>query len=287
MPLNKIKNYLLLLRPYSLVDLLTVFLLSRFMAAGAISYGVKDFLVFLSFLAFWGFLTWGSDARHRHPYREKIDPRFPYLLLVFPAVISLAYNPLALFLGFVIWIFAIFYMRKNEPGIFGSTSFISRGLYQSFLFLFGTFLYANNISMTSVFISLLIFCLYAARNLVGDIRDAEFDKHTFPVKHGIPVSYYTTVLFYLMATGILYYSFQNIFLLYPVLLMISFTLFFKNAYALHRCALALTTFLMVEVIFINDYSTIVFLNILLTSVLFNLIFYDLIPRPSNPKEGST
>lgn len=285
MSLNQLKNYFLLLRPYSLVDLFLIFFLSQFVALNTITYGIKDFLVSLSFFAFWVFLTFSSEAKHKHPYREQIKIWFPYLFLIVPIIVSMIYRPSAVVSVVLIMISALSYINKNVPGILALLSFISRGVYQSFLFLFGIFFYTGGINLKSILVAAIIFLIYTARNLIGDIRDIKFDEHTFAVKRGARASYWVAILSYVLGAGIVFYLFRNAILLYPFLLQILAILFFKKAYTLHRYSIIFTSFLIVELFFTNNHLVLLFLNLLFTAVLSNFIFYNLVPRPSN-KSGA-
>ncbi len=285
MTINQLKNYFLLLRPYSLVDLFLVFFLSQFVALNTITYGIKDFFVSLSFFTFWAFLTFSSEAKHKHPYREPVNTWFPYLFLIIPIIVSMIYRPLDLVFVFLIMISAISYINKNVPGILALLSFISRGVYQSFLFLFGFFLYTGGINLQSILVAAIIFSISAARNLIGDIRDIKFDEHTFAVKRGARASYWVAILSYVLGAGIGFYLFKNVVLLYPFLLQILVIIFFRKAYTLHRCSLTFASFLIVELFFTNNPLVLLFLNLLFTAVLSNFIFYNLVPRPSNKGEA--
>lgn len=283
-----IKNYLVLIRPYSLMDLLLVFLLARVLSITNITFNYNDLIFCSLYIFLWMFLTLALEAKHRHPYRKIISNKIPYTILAVSILISGYINIQSLlFIGFI-WLSTYLYIKKEESEIMGLTSFLARGLYETSLFLFGVSLFIDLIELSKVQLitGIVLFLLYAARNLIADVRDVDFDENTFTVRFGSKVSYIVSLIFYLISIVLLFRIFSNFWIAFPVIVLAAILLVYDNGYALHRCSIIVTSFTAVNIIstiISPSPINIVYINILFMGVLSNLLFYESTPRKSNPK----
>jgi len=280
-----LKNYFGLIRPYSVVDLLLVFLLARAVSIGNTAFNSNDIVFGSLYVLLWLFLTLALEAKHKHPYRKIISNKIPYTSLALSAVISSYFNVQSLLFIAFIWLSTYLYIKKEESKFMGSTSFLVRGLYEASLFLFGVSLFVDlmKISLTQILIGVVIFVMYAGRNLIADIRDVSFDDNTFTVRFGSKVSYAVSLIFYSIAVVLLSQLFSSFWIIFPALVLVAILLVYDNGYTLHRCSIILTSFTAVNVILFLSSMDLFYTNMLFLGVFSNLLFYESIPRKSNPK----
>ncbi len=244
-----------------------------------------DYINGLLFILLWSFLTLSLEAKHKHSYRSRISWKTPILILLFASTIALYHNYQSFIFLLLVCIFTYFYISKEKYRLLGFTSFINRGLYEAALYFFGVTLYLDiyDISSSHLLIGSIIFFLYASRNLIGDIRDIKFDKKTLAVKIGPRYSYLISLFFYLFSIIILLKIEFNFWMIFPPLIMTFLILFYDNGYSLHRSSILITSCVSLNIILLQSTFTLFFLNIFFISVLSNIIFYESIPRKSNPK----
>jgi len=284
--IRSLANYLVLVRLYSIVDLLLIFLLARAVSIGNQIFNYNDIIFGGLYLLLWLFLTLDLEAKHKHTYRAVISNKIPYLLLFVATVISAYYNIYSLIFIILIWITTNTYIKKEESKIAGSACFISRGLYETSIFLFGISLFIGlmEMTLTHFLVSLIVFLLYASRNLIGDIRDVAFDKNTFVVRYGSKMSYLLIILMYIISILLMLYIFQNFLIVIPIIIFVIILLFYDNGYNLHRCSIILTSFTSVNIISYLFSWDLFYINILFLVCISNLILYNSISRKSNPKD---
>ena len=277
---------MVLVRLYSIVDLLLIFLLARALSIGNQIFNYNDIIFGGLYLLLWLFLTLNLEAKHKHPYRAVISNKIPYTLLFISAIISVYYNIYSLIFITLIWFTTHLYIKKEESKFAGSTSFIIRGVYETSIFLYGVslFLGLSGITITPFLVSLSIFFMYCSRNLIADVRDVAFDKNTFTVRYGSKISYIVSLIFCFISASILFILFPSLEVVFPILIFIIVLLFYDNGYILHRCSIILTSFTSVNIISYLFSWNLFYINMLFLVCISNLILYDSISRKSNPKE---
>ena len=279
-----LREYFGLIRPYSIVDVLLLFLLARAVSVSHIQFNYMDLVYTTQYILLWFFLTLYLEAKHKHSYRKVISKKISYILLFLAAFISVFFNIESLVFIVLIWLFTYLYIQKEKSKILGSLSSPIRGLYELSLFLFGVSLFIGltEISITQFIIGIAIFFSYTARNLIADIRDVAFDTNTFTVRFGSRLSYLISFISYLISTLLLFILFSNILVVFPMLFLAIILLFYDNGYTLHRCCILTTSFTSVNIILFLLSNDIFYINILFLLVLSNIVLYESIPRKSNP-----
>jgi len=286
---NSLKDYLSLIRAYSIVDLLLILFLARTLSIGNIDFSYKDILFGVLYILLWLYLTLDLEAQHKHPYRAQISHKFPYTLLIIATIISAYYSITSVLFIALIWVSTNLYIRKESSNIVSHTSFLTRGLYEASIFFYGISLYVgiSGINLTNILIGLVIFLLYSSRNLVADVRDVAFDKNTFTVRYGSKNSYLVSLATIVLAAFILYYLYSSFLVTLPILVYAIALLFYDNGFSLHRSAIKLTSFTSANIILYILFSEPILLvlsNTLFLVVLSDFLFYEATPRKSNPKQ---
>jgi len=149
-----------------------------------------------------------------------------------------------------------------------------RGVLEISVFM-STMLFNMNYNIASYLpLILAIFFLTNSRNLVGDIRDVEFDKYIFTKRYGIRASYMFSVILIVLSILLL----PDILLMFPIVIFMVIIPASRNAYDLHRIFVLSMTFF-----YANYISLSVGLSLFITNVLLLNFTYPMVPRKSNPR----
>ncbi len=290
--LKKIRAVFILLRPYSLPGLFLLYYLAKVIITNSLNLNLLNILMFVPVFFAWTFLTLFLEAQHKHSNREKIPYSYPITALLITILFAIFFNGLTPLLPLVFFlIFTYLYTKKNSTRFSGNTSFIMRGFMETSLFFFALSLFSNSyLNIQIIFLGIAILLITSARNLLGDIRDTKFDETTFSVSFGDGLSYIVSTVLYIFGGFVLFFiSNYSIGIIFPLILMVILLLFIDNGYMFHRLSVLLSTVLIsMYILFLTgNNSLIILLNVIFLSILFNLVFYDLVPRHANPKGINT
>lgn len=284
--LKKFWNWFVLLRPYSLVDLFLVFVAARTIALRNISFDIKDVYLFVPVFFVWCYITWLLEAEHKHKFRENVPYWLSLIAILISAIIGITANVESLLFVLVVVIATNLYIKKGSISILGRYSFFFRGLMEvgTFFFALSLFEKTSAFSLEHILFGLVVLIVYSARSLIGDIRDTQFDKITFPATYGNTKSYLLSIILFLIGALVLVNISSSI-VVFPIILFAVTLVFYDNGYELHRATLPLTSIvLLTYTLFIVDKTPIVLLDVLFVAVLSNFVFYNYVPRESNPVE---
>jgi hypothetical protein len=268
-------RYFFLTRPYSWFSVAFVPILASVFVIGHVSQ-----MLFLDVL--FGLLIWISANLFAERLsrdmseRGKINLLLPILIFLVVIIITVFRNPYALGFLVVILVALFCYSKKNRFWLFGKLSFFIRGVMEAALFLMILFFYNFNFMGAQWIILLLtIYLVTCGRNLIGDIRDVDFDKQTLPTFIGKRLSKLLVLVFYLIPLVLLgVYS-------VPLIMGIIFIIFMQDYYNLHRILVLINIFLLFELAIVwSGGDWLILTAFLLLGVLLNLS-YNLVPRNSN------
>lgn len=284
-----LKNYIILIRAYSIIDVLLLLLCTRMLAVIGPLGGVRptllhDCVAALITLCLWGVLTLALEAKHKHSYREAIAYKVPAIFLAVASCAAFFYNPQALVSIFFVGLFTYCYIKKETNAFWGMTSSLWRGLYEVALFLSCWSLYAplGAISLREICVAIVIFCFYLSRNLIADVRDVAFDRLTFVVFCGAKKSYLVALSSFIVGTGALLIVIPNVFVVVPAVAISAMLLFHDDGFMLHRLSIMVTSVTFVNVIFFLKGASLLYPNMLFLGIMANFFFYEKVARPSNP-----
>jgi 4-hydroxybenzoate polyprenyltransferase len=178
-------------------------------------------------------------------------------------------------------------LQKNRNAVLGNFSSLARGLIESLYFIYALLLFTNSINQQQILIAIFILLIYAARAVVGDIRDVkpngEAGKKTFPVTFGVRASKILVILLLLITAAIQIISFNSCLMTMPLLLFALALIFYNNGYVLHQLMILTTSFFHINLISYYTEQNLIFINLIFLGILLNFIFYPLLKRKSNPQ----
>ncbi len=289
---NKSRAVFILLRPYSLPGLFLLYYVAKVMATGSLGLGVRDAFAFVPIFLAWTFMTMLLEAEHKHSNREKIPYSYPFVALIATIVLVVAlagFAPLIPLIFFML--FTYMYTKKNSIPIFGNISFVTRGFMEISLFFLSLSLFYHAYPQAiTVLFGFAILLITSARNLIGDIRDTKFDEVTFSVRFGNRIAYIVSMILYGIGGYVLFGITQAALgVVFPIILMIALLFIADNGNMLHRLAVMLSSIIIAAyILFITGNSyLLLLLNVMFLGVLCNLVFYNLVPRRSNPQDIQT
>ncbi len=277
--MNILVKKLIMTRPYSWVGVIMVAVLANVLATGALA---PDFS--LAYDIATAFLVWYVATSVVEFFHGKIDmrgmtsPLIPLVSLL-PLLVLLWFgNPLTLPVLAVILAADLAYSMKTRDWPLARFSFMLRGVLEVAVLVI--VLLFHGVYDFAPFLPLMLAVLLVtnSRNLIGDIRDMDYDKHAFPKHYGSGASYTVSVLLVLVSLALL----QDILVMLPLLLMCGAMAVYRNPYELHRLFVLATTF------FYANYSVsalghgTLITNLLFLAVLLGMT-YPMVPRKSNPR----
>ena len=288
--METIKKQLLNLRPYSWVDLILLGYLVNFSATHVLSFSFNDLVFIVETFLWWFFFNSIFEMKKNHSYRAHVPRILPTLFLLSLIILALLVNKTSLVPLVVSVTGIILYLKKNEQKFWGVTSCITRGLIQASFFVFLLFFLKKEINTEQIIISVVVFLLFTERAILGDLRDEKPDKTrnkmTIAVVLGIKNAKWLSILLLLISASVLYVYFDSALLVLPLLLLTFFLFFYSNGYILHQLMIFTTSAIWVNCIAISTEQNLVLLNLVYLGILFNLVFYPLLERKSNPRLNS-
>ncbi len=267
-------NSFILIRPYSLMNIVAIVLLTNVFLFNKLIVGFELFVNILI-----GLLVWISVVYLLEIFHKKVDHRRSIPLILFLiSILSLFFlihsNLNAILVLILLLLFDLIYSSKVKDWFLSSFVFIFRGSAEIGLIFILIFL-NNQSPLNEKFFPLLlsVYFITISRNLVGDIRDIYRDKFTFPKKFGLNLSYLLSSLFLII---VIIYLFNPL-LIYP-LIPVLFTLFLRlDAYFIHSFYVLSTLFFLINYLFFLTGFNWIFFLVLFIGVLF-LFTYNLVPR---------
>lgn len=281
---QRLKAYIILVRAYSIIDVVLLFLLAHSFSNGNNPLGLREVVGVAITLFLWAVLTLSLEAKHKHAYRAYISYLWPVLFAALATGISLFFNFESVIFVFLVVLFTDFYIKKETNMFWGATSSIWRGLYQSSLFFFCLSLYKTigTFTIPEIMVGVTICFLHISRNLIADVRDVAFDRLTFTVQYGNKKTYLITLFSFLAGATLLLSSLKSLPIIVPLLMICTILLFYDDGFVLHRVSIMVTSFTFVNTIFFLKGASLLYPNLLFLGILSNLLFYEKVARPSNP-----
>ncbi len=279
---------LLLIRPYSIVGLFLLYFVAKVIATKSIALDYKTFLLFTPVLLSWAFLTFLLEAEHKHSNRKQVSHVYSAVSILVAIILGIAWTKAeSIIFAIVLAIFTVLYIKKNSVKVLGNLSFISRGFMELSIFFYSASLYVGGEILNNSFtvFGLIVLLITSVRSLLGDIRDTKFDSFTFSKTFGYGISYQISIMLYTLAAIFLYAATNSLEVIFPIIAIVVTLLFIDSGRIFHRLAVILSSFVMANyILFLANAPSIIIVDILFICILSNLVFYDAVPRESNPKE---
>jgi len=276
--MNGFVKKLIITRPYSWGGIILLGILANVIATKGLVLNAD-----LAVDVFTALLIWSSSIYIVEVFHKKVDGREPVTLLLPSVLIFILVSIMAwknaltlLFSLLVIFVSIVIYSLKIKKSPLSVFSFMFRGLVEVNIFLIILFFHSFY-DVNSIFPLLLaIYFMTNSRNLIGDIRDIEFDKYTFSKKYGVKASYVISTVLLLLAI----FNAYNFEVIFPLIVYILVLALSRDAYFLHRIFVVTTIFFYANYILFVLNESIILVNILFVSIL--LVFtYSMVPRKSN------
>lgn len=283
-----LRHYLLNVRPYSWIDLVLLGYLAKFFVSGKLVFEFSDSYFIAGLLSLWFFFNILLEKKHGYEYRGKVSqvPAIGFLALAF--AIGAATSTLSIaFVAFSAF-FSTLYLQKSGVPLFGKLSFVIRGIVQGSYFLYALAFFTNDVfSAWAMAIFAMVFCIYAARAIVGDLRDIKHDsecgKMTLPVAFGAKPAVALAALLLLAAAALQILFFHSYIVTLPIVLFMVLLFFYENGYVLHQLSIHKTSFFHISLISLFTSHDVFFILLIYLGVFLNSVFYPLLERKSNPK----
>lgn len=285
---GSLRHYLLNVRPYSWVDLVLLGYLAKFFVSGKMAFDFSDSYFIAGLLSLWFFFNILLEKKHGYEYRGNVShvPAIGFLILA--SAIGAATNILSIVFVVLSVVFCIIYLQKKDVPVLSKLSFITRGFIQAFYFLYALAFFTSDVfSVGALAISAMVFCIYAARAIVGDLRDIRHDsgrgKMTLPVSFGAKPAAAIAALLLLTAAALQIFFFHSFVVSLPILLFMVLLFFYENGYVLHQLSIHKTSFFHISLISLFTSHDVLFPVLIFLGVFLNSVFYHLLERKSNPK----
>ncbi len=277
--MNPVVKRLILTRPYSWIGIISLAVLANVAATKGLVFDANLVFDILTAFVIWFVATSIVEYFHRMvDGRAWTNPYIPMVSTILLAALLFYRNPVTMIFLPVIVVADFFYSMKIRNFIFSRFSFIIRGVLEiSILMIIFFFHTSYNIAEFAPLL-ISVFLITDARNLIGDIRDVEYDKYIFPKRYGVRVSYLVSLVLILVSIAIL----QNIMLTLPLILFVLSMSISRDAYNLHRIFVLATTFFYANYIALLIGQSLFITNLLFAAVLLNFT-YSTVPRKSNPR----
>ncbi|MEM2918737.1 MAG: hypothetical protein QXY62_04485 [Candidatus Altiarchaeota archaeon] len=271
------KDYFLLSRPYTLVEIVLLGLLANVIATKKLIWNVNLLMDIAIFLCFWVSFVYFTEIAHRETNKRGEIPIYvPLILFLIGAIIVALRNLWSLLFIIIAVIILPLYFLKGRSQYVGPASFLVRGIFPIIGILTIISLYNIPIVYTlkkywQIFIT--IFLLTSSRNLIGDIRDYKSDKYSFPRKYGKKISFLISGTF-LVLSGVII---NDILVIFPLFLLFAIVLFHRNAFFIHRIYVLTSIFFLMNYIMLLVQIPPILNDILFLGVILNFT-YKHVPR---------
>jgi hypothetical protein len=268
-----------LTRPYSLGNVLLITALA--VAAGSFQLNVNARFIIACIV---GILFWISCVFLLEFLHLKVDGRkkffSKYLLLVPVAVllgIFLILAPSAILLFIASFIAVILYSMKSKNAPLSHFAFIFRPFTEIGIVYSIALIYNYNILDPALLsLSILIYFISISRNVIGDIRDVNYDNYTIAKRLGTNITYLLGFIFLLLlflANGLNY-------ALIPLILIAILIVIRMHPFALHRIYILCSSFYFALLLISLSGNALLAVILLFISTMLNFT-YNVTPRRSN------
>lgn len=275
--MGNLYSILLATRPYSWVGAVLLGLLAYVAATESLAPSAAMLLDIFTAL-----LLWTTGLLFIEYFQRKNDKRIssatlPIISLALLVSLIAIRNYVALLLVPVMFIASIIYALKTRSALFGRASFLLRGLWDVIAFVILLMSHGACCPGGHYPVILAIYLLSCSRNLVGDIRDVAFDRHTFPRVFGTRAGYAVSAALALISVLVI----RDIYVMFPVIVTIALIAFVRDARLLHRTFVLTTAFFLSNTILMLLGRDAIFTNILFVAAVLSST-YSMVPRRSNP-----
>ncbi len=272
-----------LTRVYSLGNVLLITILTIGLNFGNISINSKFIETCLMGLLFWISCVFLLEFFHKSvDGREKFLDRYMLLIPVILLVsILLTTAPMAIIFFILALISVKIYSLKSKNLPISHIVFIFRPVTELGIMFAAAAIYNYNLHNPELWIlSLLVFLISISRNLIGDIRDVQFDRYTLPRKIGTNKTYLLSFLILLILIILCIFN-ALFYALIPLFLMSILIIIKLDPYVLHRIYIICSSFFFAFLLPISEQSINLVIILLFISVISNFT-YNITPRKSNP-----
>jgi hypothetical protein len=282
--LNKMKIFSLV-RPYSLANIIFIVLVTIALAKGQVNLvnPVETLIAIVAGLIFWVACVFLLEFFHKtFDAREDVFSTSYLLLPVALLVIIFAIKaPIAIVFFIFAVLFAKLYSMKVKGYFFSEYVFLCRPMAEILIiFSVCSMLGVDFLSVNILGFCLAVYFISLSRNIVGDIRDVDFDISTFPKIFGVDLSYALSIIF---AIALLIVTGLNDEII-PIVIIILFLVLRVNAYGLHKIYILFSSFYFAILLVRIDPSMFMISTlVLMLSALLNFT-YNITPRKSNVKK---
>jgi hypothetical protein len=269
--MEQLKHIFMVIRPYSLVDIVLLGVLGNVLASG-----ILDITLDLTLDIFFAAIWWSTILLIVESRKNR---DIPNIAVIFSSILLLAItayrNSLAVFLICLDVLLLMWYSLKSKRQSIAVTSPIPRGLLSLTLLLI-ILLFHNALDMqslsTNLSLLIAITLLIMARNIEGDIRDISVDKYSLAITLGKTKSRQLVISLVLLASILIF----NITIL-PLLLLVLIMVFKPEEDSFHRI-FVLTTMCFMATYISHMIGGSVLLPILLYIGFLLNFTYDSVPR---------
>ncbi|RLJ04958.1 MAG: hypothetical protein DRP18_04030 [Candidatus Aenigmatarchaeota archaeon] len=275
----KLNSSFILIRPYSLITILSIVLLGNVLSRGL----VIDICFFIDVV--FGLFLWITGMVFTEYWHRKTDERIKiskhWLYIAFSALIIFSgiRNVWTVFIVLFLFGCNVLYGLKTKPVKLSLLSFVFRGFLETLLLVIILFFHGIYDFLIYFNIILSVFLFTSARNIIGDIRDIEIDRYTFTKKYGEKISYALSVFLNLIGIVLI----NNFLVVFPIILAVVLILISprkEHSYVFHRLLVLSMCFFVINYIAdILKYSLLI-TNLGFLGAVLN-ITYDFVPRKSN------
>ncbi len=274
------KSLVSLTRVYSLGNVLLITALALATSSVHLTADPKFILTLIMGILFWVACVFTLDFMHKSiDGREKLLNKYILLIpLALLIIIFLEYAPYAILIFIGAMVSVILYSMKSKSTGVSHLLFLFRpfteiGIIYSAAMMYGIDLYYQPLLLLSA----VVFLISSSRNIIGDARDAKFDKHTtLPRKVGVNQTYFISAVLLLilfLINGLNY-------ALVPLVFILALLIFRLHPYILHRIYILCSGFFFALLLSQLGVSPMIITMLLLVTSLLNFT-YNLTPRVSN------
>lgn len=229
-------DLVLLSRPYSVANIIALSLVASIYSRGPIfdTFTILD--VFFS-VSLWSGLIYLSEFIQKDKNRPRIYIVLPLIFLLICSLIAIFRNYVVLVLIGIGVVSTILYSTKKMNWVGSPFVFLFRGVVEVAIF-FGILFFYPSTPIPFFTLILPIYLLTLSRNLIGDIRDADFDKYTLVKKTS--QLFAKAVSFFCLSIGI--FLTGSLVLSFPLVVIAIGIVVINNAFFLHKWYVIATTF---------------------------------------------
>lgn len=277
---GSIFDYLLLSRIYTTPGIIVITLLAGVLARGSLIFDGMLLLDVVFGVLIWGSMVYLNEAFKTQDGRVKIPFAIPIGLFIVAVLIALIRNPVSIILLILAAFFTFCYFMKSKHWIGSPFMFLFRALAAEVPIFFAIILFYETAITPAVLVAgLSVLLVTNSRNLIGDVRDMQFDKHTFPVKFGNFFSRIVSTIFLVIILIIT----PDILIWFPLAIMSILLVAKRDGYILHQTFVIASEFFFLNyLVYLINPSNLIISNIAFGIALCN-VTYRMVPRRSNPK----